>query len=1125
MSDTDLTRRSVLAALGAGVGATSVGASLGALPAEAQTDCVACGDGDADKVGQLTFRYTGSASAEIAVYNDKEAKDDALVYGPTTVEAGGEFTVTAPSDKGEFETETSLYVNGTKDAQFHTSCSRPIGPGLAKGSFEIVAGEDSTGATLCEVECALCGDSGDADGIAQLTFSYDGSDTVAIYNDKEAKQDALLFEGTPSGPFTVRAVDVGEDKLKSDISLYVGGEKAATLHTSCSQPLYPGQTVAGFTVEGGRTKNGRALCSLDDLGCAECGDDGDADGVVSATLEYTGDRTNGTVEVYNDKEMKSEALLATIDLENTRTVSFSASDVDEETLKSDISVYLNDERNARFHTSCSRPFGPGIQKGDFKVLEASTDMGRGLCEIECQECGGEGDADGVNSLTLEYTGDPTTLSDPVARVYNDKEAKPEALLAEVDLTSTTTIPFSASTVDEEKLKSDVSVYVGGSRNARFHTSCSRPLGLGVQQGDFRVVDGFTAAGAELCEAGCANCRSEGDVDGVSRLELRYNGDTEAWVQVYNDKEVKQDAVLFDGFVSPDGVIEISAATLGEEKLKSDVGVYVETERDAIFHTSCSQTLGPGVERGSFTVVGGTDVAGRDLCTVAGGDCVTCGDGGDADAVRELTLKYAGTDTAFVEVVNDKEYKSDEILFAETLEPGSNFPSTDTTFTISAAAVDEDKLSSDISVFVNGEKNATIHTSCSQPLGPGQQFGDFTVVAAEDKVGRKLCEIECAICGGDAEGIEAEGVSQLELGYLGNSPARVRVYNDKDQKADALLFDSTDFDDDGRLDRGDTFTISASTVDEDKLKSDISLFVGETKETLHTSCSRPLGPGVRTSGGTFVVVSGQDRAGLNLCPGGGTTDGELALCPPDQTLLARYRVTNGSITFVDGRDELGIGSDSVSFSNVQTNASGGVVGFEVDSGPYDLGSVTVRFGTRVERFDPNDPSYGTGPGPSEQYPNASGPETTVVDLTQRVDGTPVGITEILLCAPVFWQVDIDVGEVVETLPSNNPVALAGLGSNPEGFVMTRNPSGDGRQAAEFDGLDIDGEFDIDFDADTISIGVRVEDSVSEPIQVYLATYEMPGAYRRDEAPTQVLFDVDVRDLSPGEYTFTVDLPTP
>jgi hypothetical protein len=120
------------------------------------------------------------------------------------------------------------------------------------------------------------------------------------------------------------------------------------------------------------------------------------------------------------------------------------------------------------------------------------------------------------------------------------------------------------------------------------------------------------------------------------------------------------------------------------------------------------------------------------------------------------------------------------------------------------------------------------------------------------------------------------------GYLGNSPLRVRVYNDKEMKEDVLLFDK-----DGQLDRGDVFEIFASTVGEDKLKSDISFFVDGRKETLHTSCSRPLGPGVRTSDGTFVVTDGRDRTGLRLCPGGG--GGGQNTPVPRCILLGRVRI--------------------------------------------------------------------------------------------------------------------------------------------------------------------------------------------------------------------------------------------
>ena len=39
------------------------------------------------------------------------------------------------------------------------------------------------------------------------------------------------------------------------------------------------------------------------------------------------------------------------------------------------------------------------------------------------------------------------------------------------------------------------------------------------------------------------------------------------------------------------------------------------------------------------------------------------------------------------------------------------------------------------------ENTKIHTSCSDPIGPGLISGDFTVIAGESKKGGELCPLE------------------------------------------------------------------------------------------------------------------------------------------------------------------------------------------------------------------------------------------------------------------------------------------------------------------------------------------------------------------------------------------------
>ena len=102
-------------------------------------------------------------------------------------------------------------------------------------------------------------------------------------------------------------------------------------------------------------------------------------------------------------------------------------------------------------------------------------------------------------------------------------------------------------------------------------------------------------------------------------------------------------------------------------------------------------------------------------------------------VTELTLQYNGDKTVLVSVYQKK---STTPIFTGELNP-------EDVFTI----VGNDKhgtLGTEIYIYTLYTKcyklNATIHTSCSEPIGPGLISGDFTVIEGYSKNGGLLCEI-------------------------------------------------------------------------------------------------------------------------------------------------------------------------------------------------------------------------------------------------------------------------------------------------------------------------------------------------------------------------------------------------
>ena len=94
------------------------------------------------KVTDLVLKNLG-ADAQVRV----DQKKDGTVFDDF-VPTGGEFSFTGTDKKGTLGTEISIFVNGNLNTKIHTSCSKPIGPGLVSGSFEVISGNSRNGGPL-----------------------------------------------------------------------------------------------------------------------------------------------------------------------------------------------------------------------------------------------------------------------------------------------------------------------------------------------------------------------------------------------------------------------------------------------------------------------------------------------------------------------------------------------------------------------------------------------------------------------------------------------------------------------------------------------------------------------------------------------------------------------------------------------------------------------------------------------------------------------------------------------------------------------------------------------------------------------------------------------------------------
>lgn len=214
-----------------------------------------CGECEG-KVTELTLRYTGPA-ATIRV----DQKKDGTVF-EDFVDSNGLFSFSGTDKNGTLGTEISLFVDGNLATEIHTSCSKPIGPGMVFGDFEVVAGASLKGGPLCpEDNPPGGGDDCDCDGkVTTLTLLYDGPPaTVRVeQKDGEAIFDAPLDPGTS---FTFEGVDK-KGTMGTEITILVDGVPSVAIHTSCSKPIGPGLRVGDFEVLAGESRNGGTLCAV-----------------------------------------------------------------------------------------------------------------------------------------------------------------------------------------------------------------------------------------------------------------------------------------------------------------------------------------------------------------------------------------------------------------------------------------------------------------------------------------------------------------------------------------------------------------------------------------------------------------------------------------------------------------------------------------------------------------------------------------------------------------------------------------------------------------------------------------------------------------------------------------------
>jgi len=463
------------------------------------------------KIVELTLQYDGAVKGDVLV-TQKAGKDmlgDGIVFEGELL-PGEEFTIVGEDNNGTLGTEISLYVDDVLNTKIHTSCSKPIGPGLVSGDFTVISGYSREGGLLCPILAEQ--DDCECEGrVTRLTLQYTGDpDGIIAVEQKNGKEMTVIFleDGVndivdAEGMFSITGID-DKGTLGTEITLYVDGVEHTKIHTSCSRPIGPGLVSGDFVVVSGYSREGGELCPVDPDTPEPPQDGCECKGkVTQLTLQYLGDSEEDITVTQKQRKKKKKHGHGK---KHEQAVVFSEDGIDDivdadgvftingldkgGTLGTEISIYLGGTLHTKIHTSCSKPIGPGLVSGDFMVLDGYSRKGGQLCPVEGSdscECKGK-----VTELTLQYNG----ASDQFIKVsQKGKDAAVDVFGELVEAGA----QFSFNGQDKDgTLGTEISIYVGDELNVDIHTSCSRPIGVGMVFGDFEVIEGYSKKSGLLC---------------------------------------------------------------------------------------------------------------------------------------------------------------------------------------------------------------------------------------------------------------------------------------------------------------------------------------------------------------------------------------------------------------------------------------------------------------------------------------------------------------------------------------------------------------------------------------------------------------------------------------------------
>ena len=455
-------------------------------------------------------------------------------------------------------------MNCRLNTTIHTSCSKPIGPGLVSGDFLVVAGTSKEGGPLCPAQTPPSGCKCDGK-VNWLKLRYMAKTAARI---KVVQKDGkVVFDRCvqPNGVFDFRGKDK-KNTLGTEIKIYVSCRLNATIHTSCSKPIGPGLVAGSFLVVEGTSRNGGKLCPMPGTVASKCkpceDDDPECD-------HEDGD----TAPCDTSKIVVGDTLLITL----TVTANMPTDRVVEvrdyldsclEFLSADKGgTYVGSGHFVRWSVPVSE--GPSVTKLHLRVKITELPNGD---NGECPEGWNKSDC-----VELVVWNASTSSCDPNRHRERNREQN-QGSGQHRERNRERNRCGGCCTPEPEKgiLKNCACI------------NCEPP------EPEIKILK----SGRKICPTGpCGRCDGK-----VNRLRLRYTGTVaNASVKVV---QKKVDGPVFTGTVQPGGEFDFRG-TDKKDTLGTEISIYVNGQLNAKIHTSCSQPIGPGLQKGDFLVVAGT----------------------------------------------------------------------------------------------------------------------------------------------------------------------------------------------------------------------------------------------------------------------------------------------------------------------------------------------------------------------------------------------------------------------------------------------------------------------------------------------------------------------------------------